>query len=167
MYKRQAISFGFAIATFAGQNLGAKKYGRIREGVNSLVKMAVGTACAISVIMIAFGRKVLMLYITGDTLEVEAVLNVAYKYLFIMVSLLFILYLLHVYRSALQGMGDTVMPMVSGIVELVMRISAVAFLPLLIGEIGLYFSEVAAWLGAVIVLMTAYYIRINLSLIHI
>ena len=77
-----------------------------------------------------------------------------------MVSLLFILYL-HVYRSALQGMGDTVMPMVSGIVELVMRISAVAFLPLLIGEIGLYFSEVAAWLGAVIVLMTAYYIRIN------
>ena len=70
-----------------------------------------------------------MLYITGDTLEVEAVLNVAYKYLFIMVSLLFILYLLHVYRSALQGMGDTVMPMVSGIVELVMRISAVAFLP--------------------------------------
>lgn len=156
-----AISFGFAIATFAGQNLGAKKYERIREGVTSLVKVAVGTACAISVIMIAFGRKVLMLYITGDTLEVEAVLNVAYKYLFIMVSLLFILYLLHVYRSALQGMGDTVMPMVSGIVELVMRISAVAFLPLLIGEIGLYFSEVAAWLGAVIVLMTAYYIRIN------
>ena len=82
-----------------------------------------------------------MLYITGDTLEVEAVLNVAYKYLFIMVSLLFILYLLHVYRSALQGMGDTVMPMVSRIVELVMRISAVAFLPLLIGEIGLYFSR--------------------------
>ena len=156
-----ATSFGFAIATFAGQNLGAKKYGRIREGVNSLVKMAVGTACAISVIMMVFGRKILMLYITGDSQEVEAVLNVAYKYLVIMVLLLSVLYLLHVYRSALQGMGDTVMPMVSGIVKLVMRISTVAFLPLLIGEIGLYFSEVAAWLGAAILLMTAYYIRIK------
>ncbi|HZJ58108.1 MAG TPA: MATE family efflux transporter [Clostridia bacterium] len=156
-----AMSFGFAMATFAGQNLGAGEYRRIREGVNSLVKIAIGTACAITLAAIAFGRRVLMLYITGDPGEIEAVVNVAYKYLFIMAAFLFILYLLHVYRSALQGMGDTVMPMVSGIVELVMRISTIILLPLLVGEIGLYFAEIAAWLGAVVVLMSAYYLRIN------
>ena len=111
-----ATSFGFAIATFAGQNLG-QEMRTYQRRCPVLGKMAVGTACAISVIMMVFGRKILILYITGDSQEVETVLNVAYKYLVIMVLLLSVLYLLHVYRSALQSMGDTVMPMVSGIVR--------------------------------------------------
>lgn len=156
-----ASSFGFAMATFAGQNLGAKKFGRIRSGMNSALKMAIGTACTISVVMITFGRKILLLFISGTPEEVNAVVDVAYKYLFVMASMLFVVYLLHVYRSALQGMGDTVIPMVSGIVELIMRTSTILLLPLVIGEAGLYFAEVAAWLGAELILMSAYYIRIN------
>lgn len=79
----------------------------------------------------------------------------------VMSSMLLILYMLHIYRNALQGMGDTIIPMISGIVELSMRISVALFLPLLIGETGIYFAEVAAWLGAELILMTAYYIRIK------
>lgn len=156
-----ASSFGFAMATFAGQNLGARKLDRIRAGMRSTIKMAVGTACTISAIMITFGRTILTLFISGTPEEVGAVVSVAYKYLFVMACMLFVLYLLHVYRSALQGMGDTVIPMVSGIVELIMRTSTILFLPLLVGEYGLYFAEVAAWIGAEVILMTVYYIRIN------
>lgn len=39
--------------------------------------------------------------------------------------------------------------------------SVALFLPLLIGETGIYFAEVAAWLGAEVILMTAYYIKVN------
>jgi putative MATE family efflux protein len=156
-----ATSFGFAMATFAGQNLGAKKYLRIRTGMNSALKMAIATALIISVAVIVFGRQILMVFISGTPKEVEAVVNVAYKYLFVMASMLFVLYLLHLYRSALQGMGDTVIPMISGIIELVMRISTVLLLPRFMGETGLYFAEVAAWLGAEVLLMTVYYIRLN------
>lgn len=156
-----ATSYGYSIATFTGQNLGAKKYKRIRTGINSAIKMSIATACAISVIMIAFGRNILKMFITGSPQEVEAVVTVAYKYLFVMASMLFILYLLHLYRSALQGMGDTVIPMVSGIAELIMRVSTILLLPRVMGESGLYFAEVTAWLGAELILMTAYYIRIK------
>ena len=72
-----------------------------------------------------------------------------------------VLYLLYVYRSALQGLGDTVMPMVSGIAELVMRVAAILLLPLLIGEEGLFWAEICAWLGADCVLITSYYVRMH------
>lgn len=72
---------------------------------------------------------------------------------------LFMLYLLFVYRSTLQGLGDTIIPMVSGIVELAMRIGCVLLLPLLIGEWGVYIAEISAWIGAAILLIWGYYHR--------
>ena len=62
----------------------------------------------------------------------------------------------HIYRSALQGMGDTLIPMCSGIAELVMRILIALLLPLLIGKEGIYFAETGAWLGAMVILAAAY-----------
>ena len=74
---------------------------------------------------------------------------------------LIILYLLHIYRSALQGMGDTLIPMCSGIAELVMRILIALLLPLIIGKEGIYFAETGAWLGAMVILIGAYRKRIR------
>lgn len=51
--------------------------------------------------------------------------------------------------------------MVSGILELVMRIAVALILPKLIGENGIYFAEPAAWLGAVLMLVGGYYYRIH------
>jgi len=156
-----ATSFGYSMATFTGQNLGAQKYDRIRTGMNSALKVSVTIAVVISLTMICFGRQILQLFVSGEPKEVEAVIDVAYKYLFVMASMLFVLYLLHLYRSALQGMGDTVIPMISGMIEMVMRISVVLILPIFIGETGLYFVEVTAWTGAAILLMTVYYVRLK------
>ncbi|WP_026886082.1 MATE family efflux transporter [Clostridium beijerinckii] len=156
-----AVALGYAMSTFTGQNLGAKKYDRIHKGMNSALKMTVGTSIALSLIIFFFGRYFVLMFISGSPAEVELVTDVAHKYLMVMSSMLFILYMLHIYRNALQGMGDTIIPMISGIVELCMRISVALFLPLLIGETGIYFAEVAAWLGAELILMTAYYIRVK------
>ena len=74
---------------------------------------------------------------------------------------LFILYLLYVYRSALQGLGDTITPMISGIAELIMRIGTALLLPLMIGQDGIYYAEPLAWLSAEVILMSVYFIRQN------
>ena len=76
-----------------------------------------------------------------------------------MCALLFVLYLLHIYRSALQGMGDTVTPFLSGIFELIMRLSIAHIAPAFIGEWGLYLAEVMAWVGADLVLLPSYFYR--------
>ena len=88
-------------------------------------------------------------------------LAIAYRFLCIMSAMLFILYLLHVYRSALQGMGDTLIPMSSGIIELFMRIGAAMLLPSLIGQDGVFWAEVIAWTGAAILLIAMYYRRVS------
>jgi len=68
-----------------------------------------------------------------------------------------VLYVLHVTRSALQGMGNTILPMLSGVAEFVMRTLSVLFLPMLLGEVGIFFAEIAAWLGADVVLVISYF----------
>ena len=156
-----AVSFGYSISTFTGQNLGAKKYDRIRVGMKAALKMAIGTSIIISIIMIVFGRNILSMFISGTPEEVKLVIDIAYRYLTVMSSMLFILYMLHTYRCAIQGMGDTIIPMTSGIIELFMRIGVVLILPIFVGQIGIYFAEVAAWTGAVIILMPTYYIRLR------
>ena len=151
-----AVSFGYAISTYTGQNLGAQRYDRIKKGVYSSTVMAIATAFAIGAAMILFGKYALMLFISGDPDEVAQVMAIAYRYLVVMSSCLPILYILYVYRSAQQGMGDTVIPMLSGAAELIMRVGAALLLPRLIGQDGIYLAEIAAWTGAAVLLVIAY-----------
>ena len=81
---------------------------------------------------------------------------VAYRYLCLMASFLPVLYLLYIMLSALQGLGDTVKPMISGILELIARVS-VAFIIARTGtEMGILFAEAAAWILAAVYLSYHY-----------
>ena len=152
-----AISYGYAITTYVGQNLGAGEIRRIRKGVTSGTVMAVVTSLLVSVIMVVLGRPILSLFVSGDPGQVQQVLDIAYKYLFIMAVFLWVLYLLYVYRSAIQGLGNTMIPLASGIAEFVMRISVAVLLPKLIGEDGIFYAEICAWTGAAVLLIVSYF----------
>lgn len=153
-----ATSFGFAITTYTAQNLGAGNFERIKKGMRSAVIMALITSVIISVIMLIFGRPILRLFISSETGQVEEVLGIAYHYLSIMSYFLAVLYALHTYRSALQGLGNTVIPMMSGIAEFVMRTAAALLLPKIAGKEGVFYAEILAWTGAAVLLVVSYYI---------
>ena len=156
-----AISYGYAIVTYVGQNLGAGKIDRIRKGVRSSMLLSLLTSLIISAAMFLFGKNILSLFISGEPQQTQQVLAIAFKYLSIMAAMLWVLYFLYVYRSALQGLGDTLMPMVSGMAEFVMRISAALILPHFIGQDGIFFAEIAAWSGATVILCISYYVRMH------
>lgn len=156
-----AVSYGAAVAAYAGQNYGAGQKERLTSGVRAGVRMALITSCAIAAVLFLAGRPVLSLFVDPDAAQREEVLSVALRYLHFMLAGLFILYLLYVYRSALQGMGDTVTPMLSGGAEMVMRLGTALLLPLLLGQDGIFFAEPAAWAGAEVLLMLTYYRKIR------
>ena len=79
-----ATSFGYAMVTYAGQNLGAKRYERIRRGVKSGLALGLVVAVIIGAAMLLGGRAILSLFISGTPEEVEATLAVAYRYLAVM-----------------------------------------------------------------------------------
>ena len=156
-----SVSYGYAITTYVGQNLGAKKYRRIRNGVRSGVYMALITSIVISGVMVITGRNILSLFVSGEAGQVKQVLDIAYKYLFIMAIFLWVLYLLYVYRSAIQGLGNTLIPLASGVVEFCMRVGVALLLPKLIGEDGIFYAEISAWSGAAILLIVSYVVIIR------
>ncbi len=156
-----ATSYGYAVTSFVGQNLGAGLLKRIRSGMRSAAVIALLTSAVIALCMLVFGRAFLGMFISGAPEEAEASMAIAYHYLAIMSLCLPVLYMLHIYRSALMGLGDTVVPMASGFMEMVMRIGIALLLPLAIGQEGIFYAEVGAWTGAAVVLVAAYYIRMH------
>ncbi|RZT00703.1 MATE family efflux transporter [Cuneatibacter caecimuris] len=151
-----AVSFGFAVCTYTGQNLGAGKYDRIKTGVRQGFGMAALTSVLIGAAMLVFGQHIVSIFVEKGNADADQVITYAYHYLTVMGSFLPVLYCLHIYRSALQGMGNTIIPLASGVLELVMRISAALILPGFMGEYGIYMAEVAAWAGAAVLLYVFY-----------
>lgn len=156
-----ATSYGYAMITYTGQNLGAGKIDRIRSGMKAALMVALITSVAIAAVMILFGKGIIGLFLSGTAEEVAAAMEVAYYYLVVMSLCLPILYILHVVRSAIQGMGDTVKPMVSGISEFVMRTVGALTLPLVMGNAGVFYAEVSAWLGADVILIPSYFMTLK------
>lgn len=156
-----ATSYGYAMITYVGQNLGAGMIDRIRSGMRCAITVAIATSLVIGTAMLIFGEQIVGSFISGTLEEVIQATQVAYTYLAIMSICLPVLYVLHVTRSAVQGMGNTVLPMVSGIAEFIMRTAGVLLLPFLIGENGIFIAEVSAWVGADLILIPSYYITIK------
>ena len=154
-----AVSYGFAVTTYTGQNYGAGQYQRIRTGTSWAVLLSLVTSALIAAMMLIFGRDITMLFISADSAQLElAAGETAYRYLRIMSSCLPVLYLLHAYRSALQGMGNTVIPMLSGGVELLMRVGFALIAGRLAWQEGIFLAEIFAWAGAAVLLAVSYYI---------
>jgi Na+-driven multidrug efflux pump len=149
------------MTTYAGQNLGAGKLRRISQGIRAGIWIAVLTSLVIMAFMIVFGKSILGLFISADPVMEQQVLQIAYRYLVIMSVCLPILYILHVVRSYVQGLGNTVLPMISGIAEFVVRTGGAFLLPLLLGENGILLVEIFAWIGADLILIPSYLVTIR------
>ncbi len=156
-----ATSYGYAMITYVGQNLGAEKYHRIRQGMRRAVAISLVTSAVIAAVMLFFAESIVGAFISGTPSQVREATKYGCQYLSIMSICLPVLYILHVTRSAVQGMGNTVLPMVSGIAEFIMRTGGVLLLPAVLGETGIFIAEVLAWLGADLILIPSYYITLK------
>lgn len=150
-------SVGSAVGTFTGQNIGAGKKDRVYRGLHSSARISVCMALGIGAVMILLGRQILSMFIQDEPGLAEQVLSFGYQFLCVMAAGLPMLYLLFVYRSTLQGLGNTVIPMISGFVELGMRVGCALLLPLFFGVWGIYTAEIAAWIGAGVLLIISCY----------
>lgn len=153
-----AISFGVTIATYAGQNLGAKRFDRIKYGIKIMNKVSIISSLIAGFILVFFGKYFVMLFIENPTPEIYSYAQQVFNYSAIFfIPLGFIL----VYRNVLQGMGDSFIPMIAGVAELLARAVVAFTLPKFIGFVGICLSDPVAWIAAAVPLMIAYYRKIN------
>lgn len=155
-----AISYGYAVTAYVGQNYGAARADRIRSGMRWALFLSVATSLGIGALMLLWGRPITKLFISSEVPRMaEAAGDTAYAYLCVMSVCLPVLYLLYVYQAGLQGMGDTVAPMISGVIEFVVRVGVSALIGMTGYGKGIFGAEVCAWLGAAVFLGISYYRR--------
>lgn len=146
-------ALGISMSTYCGQNLGAKKYDRIFDGM----KKALGIVLTISVIG-SFIEVVLGKYIAGWFLSESnpQVLHYTTTYLNTVACFLVPLAIIFLYRNALQGLNQPLIPMLSGLFETVCRIMVIWLFLDSFGYATVCFASPAAWIGAGVPLLITY-----------
>ena len=146
-------SLGLAATTFAAQNIGAGNGRRIRRGIVQALGLAVGSSMMIGMVLVLAGRPLVHMFVAEGS---ETVIDMAVLPLHINAALYSILGVLFVLRGALQGLGQTAVPMVTGVIELVMRLGTAIVLGAVFGYAGVVWGTPLAWAGAVALLIPAY-----------
>ncbi|GHV77760.1 MATE family efflux transporter [Spirochaetia bacterium] len=145
-------SFGVTMATFTAQNYGARKFDRIRAGVVQSSVISGVFSILIGALFFLIGNHLAAIFVGTDLLAVR----LAHIYLKINGASYIMLALLFIFRNTLQGLGDSLIPTVAGIMELVMRTLAAIILPAFFGFAGACFAGPLAWLGACVPLSIAF-----------
>jgi putative MATE family efflux protein len=148
-------SLGLAVSMFVAQNLGGGRPDRIRQGVVQATWLAVAGSVAVGAVVVLSGAALVRLFV-GHGTGSDAVVDLAAQFLHVNGALYISLGVLFVLRGALQGLGHTGVPTLTGVVELVMRVGAAVVLGAVFGYIGVVWGNPLAWIGAVVLLVPAY-----------
>ena len=152
-----ATALGLACSTFFAQNYGAGLYKRVRQGVKTATLIATGMAVAVFGILLVVRWNLLQLFLDVNQENGFAALEIAVRYLSYMIFFLVILFLIHVYRNALQALKISLWSMLSGFAELFCRLFMAYVVIHWIGSDALFLSEPLAWLGALVFVMVPYF----------
>ena len=152
------MSFGAAMAAYTAQNYGAGKFSRIRTGVRACCRMSVGFSLLAGALVIAAGPYFMTLFVGPE--EVEAIC-LGQTYFLVNGLTYWILSMLFIFRYTLQGLGQSIVPTVAGVMELVMRATAGLFLVEATGFLGACLGNPMAWLGSCVSLAIAYVMTVR------
>ena len=148
-------ALGNTMATFAGQNVGARKLDRVRQGLRSA--SAVGIIyCVIAFgVVMLFGDKLLSLFIDGS--KNAAVMEMSFRYLKINAAFYIPLLFVNIVRLCIQGMGFTRVAMFAGLSEMLARTAVALWVVPSVGFIGACFANPTAWVMADLFLFPCYF----------
>ena len=148
-------SLGITMATFCGQNLGAKKFYRIRDGIRLSMYVSM-CYCAFCIAFLwILGKYTAYLFL--DPSETE-VIQLAVQYMRLNAIFYPVLGVLFILRNSLQGMGYSLMPMMAGVSELAARsLVCFGFVPTF-GYMAAVMASPVAWIFADVLLITVYFV---------
>ena len=147
-------SVGTAMATYAGQNLGASRMDRVRQGVNSAMLIILIYGVASAFVLHFTDVQIMGLFL--DTAKEVDIVAMGREYLF-WNSVFFVpLGALIVWRYSIQGLGFSSLAMLAGVAEMVARTAVAIVLVPILGYFGAELSNPAAWIAACLFLYPAY-----------
>ena len=141
------------MATFVGQNIGARKLERIDQGLRAAAGIGITYSVLAAVAVWLWGDNLAGLFISADE---GTVITLAHQFIKANSAFYILLLYVNILRFSIQGMGFTKLAMFAGMAEMVARtLVAVAFVPFF-GFGAACFANPAAWIAADLFLFPCY-----------
>lgn len=147
-------ALGSTMATYGGQNIGARKLDRIGAGLKAAVIMGVVYAIVALVALIFYGDVISLLFLDADQVEI---LGQVQQFVLINASFFIPLALVNTVRFLIQGMGYSKLAVLAGVCEMVARSVAGFCLVPFFGYLAVCFASPLAWIAADIFLIWSYH----------
>ena len=149
------VSLGTALSVFTGQNIGQKRFDRIREGLRNTLLMSGIASIAIAALAFFFGKDLMLLFLgTGESPEA---VRVGAEYLSIMGVAYIICGIMQSYQNVIRGSGDVNICVAAGMTELAGRVIFAYLLAPEIGVTGIWIATPLSWGCGCIVPVIRYY----------
>ena len=150
------FSFGQAMSTFAGQNIGARRLDRLKAGTSQGLLMSVGTALVLTPAVLLAGPALMRLFTPEQPL-----IELSMQMMYILAAGYIAMSVTQVLQGVMRGAGDTVTPMWIGlctavVLRLPLAYALVAWaknagMTLLMQERMVFFSLLINWLLGMII----------------
>ena len=148
------INYSNAYSAYVGQNMGAGKPERVRQGVRHANIIVTIISTVLIVLVYTCARPVFQ-WVTSTTNP--NIIDASVMYAQISVLFFYALGPLFVFRCTLQGMGRKIVPLISSVTEMLVKIFSAMFLVPAFAYKGVAFTEPISWVLMTIILAVAYY----------
>lgn len=138
-------SFATATTTFVGQNIGAGRFDRVRQGARSSLVLSCGAGIVAAVFLIPLGPFMMQLFSQSP-----GVIDAGMAYLNRIMPFYWMLAIMFVLNSVMRGAGEMMVPMISSLAGLwLIRVPAAYFLATNFGRDSMYFCYALGWVPAI------------------
>ncbi len=156
------FSFGQAMSTYSGQNVGARRLDRLQVGTRQGIMMAAGTALVMTPLALLFGPTLMQLFTPGNT----ELISMSMSMMYIIAAGYVAMSVTQCLSGVMRGAGDTVTPMwISFGTTIVMRVPLAYALVAMARRAGatvfaqermIFISLLVAWLVGMVITTIAY-----------
>lgn len=138
-------NIGVAMATYCGQNIGARRLDRINLGIRSAIKIMLVYFIFTMAVILPFAEEMMMMFVdSGET----AIIDNASLFMRIACYFYPVLGLLVILRYSIQGLGYSNLSMMSGVMEMIARCGVSLWLVPALGFLGVCYGDPVAWIAA-------------------
>lgn len=148
------VTFGNSVSSFTAQNVGAKKYERIKEGLKSGAVLSIITALLFTFVYVVFSENLIGFFMEGD--KSTLALTTGRQFLLIVEPFLCAIGVKVVCDGVLRGTGNMKYFMFATFADLVLRVILAFIFSHFFGAVGIWMSWPIGWLLAVVLSFTFY-----------
>ena len=147
-------NIGVAMATYCGQNIGARRLDRVKSGLKAATGIMLVYFVITFAVIFPFSDEIMALLVDPSQRQI---IDLASQYMRISNYFYPVLGMLTIFRYSIQGLGYSTLSLMSGVMEMLARCAVSIWMVPAMGFMGVCLGDPAAWCAADLFLFPAMY----------